>query len=120
MSSSGFYLYAIPAAGTVELRNEIGRRVGCDLPATLVFDYPTVAAIAGYLASTLSAPAAAAGPTITAEALQADVSAALTSVLGEAVAPDTSLMAAGLDSLGELAGLHHCSCLFAAWLRNTH
>lgn len=41
-------------AGAVELRNEIGRRVGCDLPGTLVFDYPTVAAIAGYLADRLA------------------------------------------------------------------
>lgn len=45
-------------AGAVELRNEVGRRMGCDLPGTLVFDYPTSAAIAGYLADRL-APALA-------------------------------------------------------------
>ncbi len=41
-------------AGAVELRNEIGHRVGCDLPGTLVFDYPTVAAISAYLADRLA------------------------------------------------------------------
>ena len=43
----------------MELRNEIGRRVGCDLPGTLVFDYPTAAAISTYLADRLAPPAPA-------------------------------------------------------------
>lgn len=36
-------------AGAVELRNEIGRRLGCTLPGTLVFDYPTTSAIAAFI-----------------------------------------------------------------------
>ena len=42
--------------GAVELRNEIGRAVGMDLPGTLVFDYPTVTAIAIFLSSKLEKP----------------------------------------------------------------
>ena len=38
-------------AGAIELRNEISRTAGMPLPGTLIFDYPTVSAIAGYLQS---------------------------------------------------------------------
>ncbi|MFG1699521.1 SDR family NAD(P)-dependent oxidoreductase [Nonomuraea sp. NPDC049309] len=53
----------------VELRNRLGRRVGMALPATLVFDHPTVTALAGFLADRFGgtpepaqAPAVAAAP----------------------------------------------------------
>jgi hypothetical protein len=35
----------------VELRNALEKQAGIELPSTLVFDYPTVAALAGFLAS---------------------------------------------------------------------
>jgi acyl transferase domain-containing protein/surfactin synthase thioesterase subunit/acyl carrier protein len=37
----------------LELRNALGKRAGKTLPATLAFDYPTPAAIAGYLIATV-------------------------------------------------------------------
>ena len=47
-----------PLAGAIELRNEISRAAGIPLPGTLIFDYPTVSAIAAYLQSKLPMPQA--------------------------------------------------------------
>lgn len=45
----------------VELRNALEKRAGIELPSTLVFDYPTVAALAAFLASKVAASQAADG-----------------------------------------------------------
>lgn len=42
-------------AGAVELRNEVSRAVEMDLPGTLVFDYPTTAAISAFIFDKLAA-----------------------------------------------------------------
>jgi len=41
-------------AGAVELRSEIGRMLGVDLPGTLIFDYPTISAMSAMLAAKLA------------------------------------------------------------------
>ena len=53
----------------VDLRNSLGTTLGRNLPATLLFDYPTVNALAGYLSRTvLGLQEAPAGPTRTSSA----------------------------------------------------
>jgi acyl carrier protein len=53
----------------VDLRNSLGTTLGRNLPATLLFDYPTVNALAGYLSRTvLGLEEAPAGPTRTSSA----------------------------------------------------
>lgn len=53
---------AFAVAGAVELRNEVSRAVQMELPGTLVFDYPTVAAIIAYISEKAAKAAAAAAP----------------------------------------------------------
>jgi acyl carrier protein len=43
--------------GSVELRNSLEARLGLQLPATLVFDYPSISALAIYLAGRADLPA---------------------------------------------------------------
>jgi polyketide synthase 12 len=49
----------------VELRDRLSVRTGLALPVTVVFDHPTVAALAGHLTSALAGTFAGAGPVIT-------------------------------------------------------
>jgi myxalamid-type polyketide synthase MxaB len=79
---------------TVELRNWLQTELGCRLPATLLFDYPTIAALTDYLVQTI-APSPAEqlilAPSAT-EALQSDIQQ-----LSEAEAEE--LLLAELDRL---------------------
>jgi len=46
----------------VELRNDLARELGRELPATMLFDYPSVDALASFVLSELAPPPAAAPP----------------------------------------------------------
>ena len=41
----------LDSLAAVELRNELGSRFGVDMPATAMFDYPTISALAGFIAA---------------------------------------------------------------------
>lgn len=45
----------LDSLGSVELRNALSARFELELPATAVFDYPSVAALAGFIARQLAA-----------------------------------------------------------------
>ncbi len=48
----------LDSISAVELRNAVAARFGIDLPATVTFDYPTLGALATYLAARIGADGA--------------------------------------------------------------
>jgi len=52
----------LDSLGAVEYVNLVGRRLGMPIPATLVYDFPTVDAITTHLAAKAEAAAAAVAP----------------------------------------------------------
>ena len=103
----------LDSLGAVELRNSLESKLGVRLSSTLIFDYPTAAAVADHIATLLAATAApassapvspaaaAAAAAMHAERVTADVAAVVSDILGtSSLDPQQPLMAAGLDSLG--------------------
>lgn len=89
---------------------------GVDLPATVTFDYPTIDALAGYIAQQLGASAPRQqdiGAHQAALAVLLDAAAAL---LGAEVAADQPLMEAGLDSIGEWGSGRFDCCMASGTL----
>ena len=88
----------------MELRNAIAGKFGISVPATLAFDYPTLALLAEFVAAAVRPAAAAPQPvlleyqssSLTAAvdepAIEAQLAAVIAGVLGASVAPDQPLM----------------------------
>lgn len=91
----------LDSLAAVELRNSIAARYQLDLPATLVFDHPTIAALAAFLASRLS-------PAQPAEAALMSVGAAV--AIQAAAVVDTVVVGASARFPGGISGKDwHCS-----------
>ena len=99
------------STGAVELRNSLASKLDAELPATLTFDYPSISALATFLA-TQSSPkdgrhsdvepqASREAASISTDAILAELQGIVSGMLGAEVAPDQPLMEAGLDSLGK-------------------
>lgn len=106
---------AVPA-GALEVRNQLSQALQVDLPATIVFDFPTIDALAAHLAGL----AGSCPPTAVQQQqqqrrrqypdqqqsaapsrmhIQQQIMTALGSIAGHDIDPDEPLAAAGLDSL---------------------
>lgn len=95
-------LYFAGHTGVVELRNNLQDMLGVKLPATLIFDHPTIHALVAFLVQEQATTARQTSETHMARTdrtigeLQ-DIAARL---LGHVVPADAPLMEVGLDSLG--------------------
>ena len=52
-ATTGFFQFGMDSLMTVTLQRALSESLGEQLPTSVVFDYPTVEALTGYLASTL-------------------------------------------------------------------
>ena len=100
----------LDSLSAVELRNNLSGLFGAPLPATVTFDYPSISALAGYIAehaaeTALASPSSGVsvqtpqGRGASAAEVRAQLTAIVERMLGGAVPANQPLMEAGLDSL---------------------
>ena len=100
----------LDSLSSVELRNALQARFDLDLPVTVMFDHPTVQALAGFISGQLLEKEADGqnvqvvryNPVAALQDLVGQLQSTVAGVLGNSVPADQPLMAAGLDSLGKL------------------
>ena len=96
----------LDSLSSVEFKNSLESNLGLQLPSTLVFDYPSVNAIAQHVGSILQKSQAAAGAAVPGEENQnadetqlmlSEIMQTVQSVLRVTLAPEDSFTAAGID-----------------------
>lgn len=96
----------LDSVGAVELKNAVSGAFGLELPSTVTFDYPTIDALAQYIASTSQSvnTSAVAGPALVQDpaAVHRTLMDIAAGILGGDVASSQPLMEAGLDSVGSV------------------
>lgn len=99
----------LDSVGAVELKNAVSGAFGLELPSTVTFDYPTIDALAQYIASNSQSVtnSAAAGAVLVqdpaaAAAIHRTLMDIAAGILGGDVTPSQPLMEAGLDSVGSV------------------
>lgn len=91
----------LDSLGAVELRRELAAISGLDLPATLVFDYPTIESMAEFITSQLPSPAPQALASSARSALSARPSPAQLSPAGVAPGP-AAILAPAISTSGAI------------------
>ncbi|GAB4814934.1 hypothetical protein N2152v2_001980 [Parachlorella kessleri] len=100
----------LDSLSSVELRNALQARFDLDLPVTVMFDHPTVHALAGFISGQLldkdlvgqELQVVQFSPVAALQDLVGQLQGIVAGVLGSNVPEDQPLMAAGLDSLGAI------------------
>ena len=89
----------LDSLGAVDLRNAVAAKFGCELPATAVFDYPTLAALADHIVGSSSHRAASCAaekvggrPGAPMQSVLQKLQAILSDILGRSLPPDEPFM----------------------------
>lgn len=85
----------LDSLGAVEYVNLIGRRLNLQLPSTLIFDYPTVNSVTGFISTKLAARLAAAPVAASAATMRVPKALAAPSAAGNISAPAATITIKG-------------------------